>query len=243
MRVELYHFYTRPTLQEWRYASSRTNVTANSETWTATAIKRSKFDQENGTVRIDISRDEEPGILFRQNAPPASLYVSIYKSDGTTLIYSGYIRRVIAKGHKGTWELECGPATESTWPTRTFGRTCWKEWGSTECGVSVGSFTVNVGAGAVSGTSITHPNIDAKADGYFIGGIVENGNESRYILDHVGDTATIDRAFEVNTTGTFTLKPGCNKTRTQCTDKFSNVANFGGFDKIPTNNPVRDDFS
>ena len=83
-------------------------------------------------------------------------------------------------------------------------------------------------------------------DGYYTGGMLraDDGTLS-YIIAHVGSSITIQRlsyslAEAIANGFPFDVKlyPGCDHSRQTCNDKFDNLLNYGGFDFIPTKNPM-----
>lgn len=99
----------------------------------------------------------------------------------------------------------------------------------------------------IVGVTVTCTEADALPDGWFTGGMLEapNGTKS-YIAEHVGAVLTLNRisgalADAFNTEGpglAITLYPGCAHDYVTCRDKFDNEDNYGGFDYIPTKNPM-----
>ena len=110
--------------------------------------------------------------------------------------------------------------------------------GSTLCGVNLATY-------AVAGTVTSVPNartnfIDsslAQAANYFTDGIVtwtsgNNNGLSHTIEAHTTGgnlTLQIPAIADIAISDTFTVTPGCDKTTTTCTSKFSNLDNFQGF--------------
>lgn len=99
----------------------------------------------------------------------------------------------------------------------------------------------------IAGLVVTVVEADALADGWFTGGMLEapDGTKS-YISKHVGAELTLNRissaladAFNDEGPGLdITLYPGCAHDYVTCRDKFDNDDNYGGFDYIPTKNPM-----
>lgn len=66
------------------------------------------------------------------------------------------------------------------------------------------------------------------------GGIIER----RGIRRHNGTAITLTHPIPgILSTSTVTVYPGCDRTRTICESRFSNLVNFGGFPYIPRKNP------
>lgn len=130
-----------------------------------------------------------------------------------------------------------------------FTRSCWKELGSTECGVSLGVFTAAGNTVATQeGDRVTFTSPDPPgAAGLYDRGYVDwdtggNAGIRSPILtwDAATDTVTLALptpvAIEVG--DTFTIVAGCDKSETECRDTFSNFANFGGWPDLPTTDEV-----
>ena len=81
--------------------------------------------------------------------------------------------------------------------------------------------------------------IDAQEDGYFTGGHIIFGDETRTIVDHVGSIVTIMYKFkELEDNDSVDAYPGCDGKIETCKDKFDNLLNFLGFPFIPVENPA-----
>jgi len=99
----------------------------------------------------------------------------------------------------------------------------------------------------ISGNTLTVPEAASQADGYYTGGMVAapDGTFS-YIADHAGSSLTLNRvsvalatAFSISGAGlAVTIYPGCDHSYATCESKFSNDLNYGGFDYIPSKNPM-----
>lgn len=113
------------------------------------------------------------------------------------------------------------------------------------CGLSKATWTVTgtVSAGATA-TSI--PTSLTNGAGYFNLGVIKftsgalNGvQRGMRAYSQTAGTVTPDRALPsapVDGT-TFTIVPGCDKTKATCATKFSNLARFRGFPYLPRRNP------
>jgi uncharacterized phage protein (TIGR02218 family) len=236
--VELFHFYTRDN--DWRFAADVANVTADSQTWTAAAISRSKFTRERGgEFTVTVPSNLAPFTFYRNSTPGTALKVKVYKTDGTTLIgfgdatevkYSDKSKREIVFTRDGVME------TQNLLKFK-FQKTCNHTVGDANCGVTLSTYQVTVPQSAVTGTAISHANIGGEADGYWLRGWAKNGNETRTILSHSGNDITINAPFVENTTGDVTISPGCDGTKSTCENKFNNLANHFGFPNIPEADP------
>lgn len=133
--------------------------------------------------------------------------------------------------------------------TRHYLPSCDADLGDARCGVDLEALRV---AGTVSATSSNRNFTDsmlAQAADYFTYGVVTwvtgaNAGRSMEVKDHAAGgvfTLQLGMARTIAIGDTFTVVPGCNKLlRTaeatfggDCKVKFSNAANFRGFDLVP----------
>ena len=90
-------------------------------------------------------------------------------------------------------------------------------------------------------TILTSASFAGFDDNYFVGGLVEFGEERRTIVAHIGSVVTIQyRMQDLAGSNTVTAYPGCDGDPVTCRDKFaaSNILNFLGFPWIPDENPA-----
>lgn len=123
-----------------------------------------------------------------------------------------------------------------------------------QCNNTLFDFGCNLNSDAykVTGTyesgnrqTVTSSTFASKADGWFRFGVIavtsgENVGQSRYVLSHIGSTITTDKPFwyDFSAGDTFNVWAGCDKLGTTCRDKFSNYANFVGFEFVPQQDAV-----
>lgn len=110
------------------------------------------------------------------------------------------------------------------------------------CTLTKASFAVNATINGVAGNELLNTTATGQADDYFsLGEILftSGGNNGlrqmiRQSRQSGGQMSLIaPMPFTVMNGDTVTLFPGCDKTVSTCTAKFSNVANFGGEPWIP----------
>jgi len=136
-----------------------------------------------------------------------------------------------------------------------FARNCLYDLGDSDCKVNLSSFTttaVDV-LGMVDGEKrriILADPIDLSgtfADGFFDEGEVEmTSGANNGLKRDIKIYTQLDRRIElqvpfpfvVNANDTFTIIAGCNKLRTTCINKFSNIPNYGGQPFMPGNDRV-----
>lgn len=128
----------------------------------------------------------------------------------------------------------------------TYTASCPKAFGGQEyagCGVALGPLTVTGTLTHVTSNSVFRDSTRAEAADYFGEGTIaftsgaNAGTKAIEIKTHAADgTITTHAAFPytVAVGDAYTLIPGCRKRQQDCRDKWSNIANFGGFSFVPT---------
>jgi uncharacterized phage protein (TIGR02218 family) len=115
------------------------------------------------------------------------------------------------------------------------------------CKLLLADFENDVTIDAISGNTLIVPEASGFDDGYFAGGIITSPDNSfLFVIGHSGTSIQVQRLnfsmvsqFAIQGPGmTAKIYPGCNKSRDTCRVKFDNLLNYGGFDHIPTKNPM-----
>jgi uncharacterized phage protein (TIGR02218 family) len=124
---------------------------------------------------------------------------------------------------------------------RVIAPSCDAVLGDARCGVNLAALTVSGDVTtATSRRSFTDSGL-AQAAGYFTGGTVTftsglNDGVAVEVKDHdTGGVISLQLAlpFDLTIADTFTITPGCDKTKAMCISKFSNIVNFRGFSFVP----------
>lgn len=259
----LYEFNTAGTV--YRYSDLPSALTWNSVDWepfpiSHTEIKQSNDMSKNGiTVTIPILG--EFANMFVGWSPDHVVTLTIRRGHfgaSDALVY--WKGRVGSHNLKDqTIELKCESIFTSLrrpGVRARFQRTCRHAVYSRGCGLDKADFAVNGQLVAVDGLVLTVPEAATKANGWFMGGIIEFPDGSfRMVVGHAGSQITISRASRFAIEGfaasgygrsygqyyggfSVILYPGCNRTIEQCKNKFNNLDNQGGFKWIPAKNPM-----
>lgn len=251
--IEFYKFAIG-TDRVYRYTQSEEPVTYLSEIYLPGIKDRSnpvmspEIEQAKLTVTVD--RDFVIANLFKVNAPRKTIWVTIYRkhfgeSDADVISYwQGRVEGIkissddLAELTLGT--LESGLRRKIFTPT--YQPTCRFFLYDGRCPVPDTAFKVDALISSSTGLTLISSDFDVFPDGYFKLGTIENENlDSRFIVDHVGDTVTIISPFEENQSGnTLFAYAGCDNLRATCRNKFgaytNNGRDFGGCDLVPDDN-------
>ena len=220
------------------------DIDHDGDTYEPYPVTRGGITQNNELNRAKIQLTIPPDSALAQTyhgAPPDRVAsVTVFrKQDDTVLTYwKGRISAV----RSGDWEtvIECESIYTSMRRTGARARyqiQCRHALYGRGCNLDKASFATAANVTAVSGKVLTVTEAASQDDGYWIGGMVEFGGVSRFIVGHSGTSITLWRDMPDLTTGAVTLYPGCDRSLATCTNKFSNAVNHGGFPWLPNTNP------
>lgn len=254
-KTELYRFSEQASGTIWAFTDGNEQVTYNGDVYTPASIGRSDAEVKNeiakSNIDVQMSLNNEAGLRWLADNGEKIVSLTIFERDkggafnvvwkgrlasiapGTTSIVlkmESIFTSLRRPGLRARYQRGCRHAL--------YGRGCYVNpedfavEGSVAAVAAVKTFTVEVAA--------------AYVDGYFTGGMLKASDGTlSYIIYHIGNQITIQRlsyvlsqAIEAGLPFDVVLYPGCDHTRQTCNDKFNNLLNNGGFDFIPTKNPL-----
>lgn len=251
--VELYKF-TIGVDRVYRFTQSEFPVVYLGETYYPGIKDRSnpvmspEIEQSKLTVIVD--RNFVIAELFQENAPRATVWVTIYRKhegddDSQVISYwQGRIEGIKIDGEDSA-ELTMGTLESGLRRnifTPSYQSTCRFFLYDGRCPVPDSAFKIDALITATNGLELVSADFDLYPDGYFKLGVIETDNfDSRFIVDHIGDTVTLIAPFESPVTGlTVSALAGCDQVRSTCRTKFGAYTNdgrdFGGCDLVPDDN-------
>ena len=250
--VELYEFYHGDNV--YRYTSSESDVTVDTQTYTSDPIRRTAFaisvEQPRNALQLDVRRNHPVAELFRVAPPfePVGLIVKRYHR-GDSDVGTVWVGRVLnASWQKtSTARLNCEPASISVNRNglgRYYQVPCpYALFNPSDCKVDKTAFDHATTITDITGLTITVGSVAALP---YAGGYVEWASadsppiyQRRLIVSISGLVLTLNRAFspDVAVTDAVTLYPGCDHSVTTCDTIFNNLLNNGGFTHMPSKNP------
>lgn len=236
------------------YTSCGKDFVLNNETYKSVPIKRGKFEISQDAIKsdldINIPRTNDLVALFISQPPEDLLKVTIYRihrGDTEAVVYwKGRTTSCSITGDEAT--LKCESLFTSL--KRAGLRACYQipcrhTLYSTQCGVVKSDYSLRLlNVLSPSSCKLSHADLASKADGWWNGGWAElETGEKRMIVAHSGTAVTLNYPFlNISSSGAIvTFYAGCDSLVATCNTKFSNVANFGGFPYIPTDNKFTGD--
>lgn len=206
-------------------------------------------DMNRLPLKITTHKNFEPASLFIRGIVNFPMHISIFRTYSgitagipTFLIFKGRVS--YAEFDNLEVKLTCEPVmTELKTPgiRRVYEPSCTHSlYSPSGCQVDknlhkINSSVVSDVNGKVITLSTTH------ADGFLTGGYVDIAGTLYMIASNTGNTISLSRFAPITGTPTVTLYPGCNKTRADCHNKFSNISRYGGFSWMPIKNPFTGD--
>lgn len=259
--VELY----RMTMgsQVWTFTSSDSDVIYNGELYSSVSIGRGGIESKNELskatleVRLGIQHSLSKILMRSYLEQVVSLTLFIQTSFGTETAWKGRLSSLKPNNTALVMAFESVFTSLRRPGLRArYQKSCRHALYGRGCNLDPESFVISGLARTVSGVTVEVPEAGIKPDSYFLGGMLRAPDGLLgYIVGHSGAIVTLQRplaslitAFNESGYGRnyggdyggleVKLYPGCNHLRATCKDTFGNLLNYGGFDWIPTKNPM-----
>ncbi len=254
-QIDLYRIVQEPSVWTLKQGKGLVHDAGfGDEFYAPTAISRNRIEQKNeiskASLEVSIPIDHEIALSLLTSYTETVMTISVFtKTDATVEIsWKGRLSSIKPGDDNLVLNFESVFTSMRRPGLRArFQRSCRHPLYGRGCGLDFNEFAVAGTVDSIIGTTLTVPEADAQADGYFDGGMIAalDGSLS-YIISHVADKIILQRVgyslitdFALTGAGTVvTLYPGCKHTRADCNTKFDNLLNYGGFDWIPLKNPM-----
>lgn len=235
----------------WRYTSGDEDIVAESFTYTAIPMERSKIEQTQEAARsaidIVISKTAEFVQQYISYPPTAVVSLTIKRYHvGLAEYVTVWVGRVINVSFtEKQATIRCEPI--QTTMKRPILRLVYQPncphvlYGSA-CTVNRSIFALNATLSGVSANVLSSSAFGSFSANYFAGGYVTYNNgisqETRFITSSISSDITLNVPFNsIPSNADVTVYPGCDHTLQTCNDKFGNVLNYGGQPFYPGRNP------
>lgn len=250
--IELYRIVSAGTT--YTLTSATALQTHNSEDYSPAAIGRggvtvkNELSKANLDVRLALDHALSQAMLLQWAEQITTLTVFSKRTSGTDVIWKGRLTSVSPENDhlRMTFESIFTSMRRPGLRAR-FQKNCRHALYGRGCFLDPADFAFAATIDAIAGNALTSTEADTRPDGYFTGGMLAAPDGTLcYIAEHVGSTIRVNRvpaslaaAFAEDGPGVaVTLYPGCDHSYATCAAKFSNDDNYGGFDYIPTKNPM-----
>lgn len=259
--VELYRMVMGS--QVWTFTSADSRVIYNGDVYLPVSIGRGGIESKNELskatleVRLDIAQDLSRTLMRTYLEQVLGLTLFIQTSSGTETAWKGRLSSLKPNNTALVMSFESVFTSLRRPGLRArYQKTCRHALYGRGCVLDPEDFVLIGGVQSVSGVSVVVPDAAAQDYGYFLGGMLRAPDGALgYIVGHSGSQITLQRplnslltAFAESGYGgsygnyygglAVKLYPGCDHLRLTCKNKFGNLDNYGGFDWIPTKNPM-----
>lgn len=251
-RAELYVFYTNS--QAWRFTSGDVEVNYGGFIYEPANILRSEPEDSaeinKGGLEIAVARDNPVALLYQAYPPGSVVGVTVLKghrqdpSQEYIGFWTGRILGCRWEGVKGVLLAESASVSKQRIGLRRkYQPGCPHDLYGTNpngCGVLRSAYQLTATVSAVDGADITFTSgVGDNGDGYYNGGYIQwsvgsEYSEFRMIEQQVGNVLSVTFAPSTLLAGAVvSIFPGCNRTLAECTTKFGNYLNYGGWPWMP----------
>jgi uncharacterized phage protein (TIGR02218 family) len=246
-----------PVTTYYRYTNADQDITFDGDVYTAITISDDGIKQTGSEVsdelRVTLPADSTIPDLFLVAPPEDPIHLTIRRTHhGETdafLAWVGVVAqasrpddlRAVLLGQTISSDLNRG-GLRMVWQ-----RGCPHALYDSECRADPADFTIAGTVAAVSGTTLTVTGFDSVANEWLNGGWVEKLDGEGHALRKaiVSHTTTlvevlgVTYGFEVG--DLVQGYAGCNRTPTDCADKFDNLSNYGGHPYLAGKSPFDGD--
>lgn len=241
----------------WRYTGAQNDITLGGVTYTAIAISHDEYsrsgDPSADDLTINVSPDCYVPTLFVGTPPAESVLIKIrtvHRGDQQAhVVWSGSVKSC-NQVSQAQYTFVCNSllATLNRNGLRlSWMRGCPHALYDNLCRANPNQHSASIEIVSLTGTTVTSPGLSALPAGYLAGGFLSfptahGTSDRRGIESHDGDTIGLLGLTDGMVAGNWiTVYAGCNRTTSECRDKFNNLPNFGGFPHLPTKSPFGGD--
>jgi uncharacterized phage protein (TIGR02218 family) len=257
--VELYYFRSDDAQEQWAFTSGDEVLIDGVLRYTPIPISRSGLQsstaEAQGQIRVTIPADEPAAKKFIAYLPERQMLLTIlhyHRSDAAAEkipVFIGTVNSV--EFENGQAILSCQPVTKGltrSVPWQSYKALCnWPLYGP-GCGVLRTAFQTVLPTGPqfVEGDIVRDNAFSAQANGWYTNGYIEvvETRETRFIISHTTNELRLIYPFTNYQEGMeVRAYAGCDRSEATCRTKFNNIANYLGFNRVPTVNPFNTSFS
>ena len=246
--IDLFYFVfsnANAQVTTYAYADADRDIEVNGVVYQRAVIKRDNFEKTDNAkktkLQINTHQDLEVARLFTTFSPSGRMGVIVTQLEsedgGVATLFRGTMVSVKFKKRSAVLNCESGQVELLRQGLqRKYGASCpWLLYGA-ECGVSRAAHTQQLTMTPTADPRTYTTDYTGADANYFASGTLDVGGVRYLIVAHNGAEITLDQTPpEVITEGT--AFAGCLKSANVCTNKFSNIENFGGFPFVPDKSP------
>jgi len=242
--VELYDIAMG--LTHWRLTGGPCDVEYIEHTYESAPCERGEIEQSGEIpkdgVNLELPRGHALGQICTAGVPEEEITLTIYRGHETFFVtyWRGFMTS-LKFDDKDIPVCRFEPRSSDlpfVGGRRRCMRLCGHKLFGYRCGLNKEAYKIIDTIDTIDGITITATEFGASAYDFGHGGEIVVGLARRTITSHSGITITINRPFGsgVLADDSFSAYPSCDHTPTMCKDDYSNKANYGGQEFLPTKN-------
>lgn len=246
--LELYQIQIGQT--SYFYTSYEKDYTFASQLYEAIPIEHQGFSNtekmQPTSLKIDLNLSA-PATSYIANSPVEPVKVTllqVLKSNPSEadIFYQGGISSVELTKSSATLNLELRTDLfRKRLPNVIYSSVCNNILFDGVCQLQEANFSISAYISEISGKTLVSSAFATKPNGYFQRGKIKTSyGDARMVTQHISDTITLQFPFDSRILENLnvTAVAGCNRSRSQCLERFNNLGRYVGMPEIPSSNPV-----
>lgn len=235
----------------YRFTSSESSITTGGVTYQAGTIEKKEVNKESDLSLAELEITFPASSEFIQYVSYSvitSVFVDIYlyseEEDYTFLDFSGKMKKVLVTSQNMAVITLQEENLNIKLPLFTIQAGCNHMLVDSYCGLTKNDYKSTKTIIDMTSEITLEIDLSGESATYYVGGILEFTDTDgllhvRFITEVSVDILKIhSRIPGLKKTDNVDLYPGCNKTASECRDKFNNFENFLGFPYVPRKDPI-----
>ncbi len=241
----------------WRYCAFTSAITVGGNTYEPLAISDGGYSMSGEPADDMISITVDASIplsnILNGSPPSQTIWVNVRRyHHGDTeapITWIGYVASR-KQMNAASVDIRCKMLTAGfnrDGARLTYGRQCPHVLYGIDCRANKAAFAFTMPVESLAGGTVYSSYLTGQASGYFSNGFFEwvrytGAVERRGIEFHTGNHFTVlGTTIGIDVGDIITVYPGCQRTRSDCKNKFNNLSNYGGFAHMPNKSPFGGD--
>lgn len=250
--IELYEFIGNQTTH--RLTSHGEDVTFGGDVYSSVALRRNEIHASqigDRSLEIEIPRVLQIVTDYAFGVPDFDLTLTLHRThdlSSSVVYWKGKVTGIRVEADRATIVIAplAADALETPVPRVRVQQICNHRLYDSRCTVDENNFVESTSIASIaSDTEFDVSSMGSQPNQWAKGGTVERTStgEKRLIIDQTGTTIRIMYPFhELGVSDLVKVFAGCDRSLSDCANKFSNQDNFGGHPYVPKTNPFRSVF-
>lgn len=224
------------------------NGITRTETYFADYVDRESFKPATkgsaASLTVSVSKDNPVAMLYMGPPPETPISMSLirlHRQDNTKYdqVFWGNVSQAAFENSECNLTIKLENWMEKEVPKGKRQFTCNNVIFDDGCMLNKENYRVPFFIDQAAGTKVQSTTFSLYPDGYFTGGVIDHGENSRMVAKHQGDSVWLRYPFPSTPRNDATIVPGCDGLFETCAIKYQNHLNFFGFPYVPPANPEK----